>query len=165
VIAFIHRIGLALALGVFVLVAAQADEKIPLNKVPKKVTKAVKSRFPGSKLLGAETEKENGKTRYELAVEHKGQKYEAIVTPRGKIVEIEKTIAVADLPEAVTKTLGEKYPKATYPMAEEVYKIKAGKEKMVYYEVVVVTGGKKKEVLIKANGQIVTKGAKGKAKE
>jgi uncharacterized membrane protein YkoI len=156
--AFIKRMALALALGAFVLVAARADEKVPLNKVPKAVTKAVKARFPGAALRSAEKEKENGKTRYEVALEHKGQKFEAIVTPRGKIVEIEKTIPVAELPEAVTKTLKAKYPSATYQMAEEVYKVKAGKEKMVYYEVLVVTAGKKQEVLIRPSGKLVKKG-------
>ncbi len=163
---FAKGVVLALALGALVLVAAPADEKVPLSKVPRAVKKAVKTRFPGAKLVSAETEKENGKTRFEVAVEHKGQKYEAIVTPRGRIVEIEKTIPVGELPEAITKTLGAKYPKATYRMAEEVYHVKGGKETMVYYEVLVVTPDKKKrEVQVRADGSLVTKSATGKGKK
>ena len=60
---------------------------------------------------------------------------------------------------AVTKTLEDKYPKATYKMIEEVYKVKDKEEKLEYYEVAVVTAEKKKlEVLVAPDGKIVKAG-------
>ena len=48
-----------------------------------------------------------------------------------------------------------KYPKATYKLAEEVIKVEDGKEKLSYYEVVVVTADKKTlELEVTADGNI-----------
>jgi uncharacterized membrane protein YkoI len=61
----------------------------------------------------------------------------------------------------VTKTLEEKYPKATIKMVEEVYTIKDKKETMEYYEIAVVGADKKTaEVLIAPDGKIVKPDAK-----
>src|SRR4051812_785860 len=63
-------LSLAGALGV----GALAEEKVPLAKVPKAALDAVKAKFPGAKLTGAEKEKEDGKDVYEIAITHKGRK-------------------------------------------------------------------------------------------
>jgi hypothetical protein len=75
------------------------------------------------------------------------------------ITTFERQIDAKDLPAAVIKTLEAKYPKATYKMVEEVYKVKDKKETMEYYEVAVVTADKKKvEVLVAPDGKIVKPG-------
>jgi uncharacterized membrane protein YkoI len=144
---------------VLVLAAAAAradEEKVPLDKVPKAVTDAVKARFPNAKLLGAEKEKEAGKTVYEIAIEHKEQKIEVTLTPEGTIVEIEKQIAARDMPKAVSEALEGKYPKATYKMIEEVIKVKGGKEKVEYYEVLLVSAeGRRFEVSVAPDGKVL----------
>jgi hypothetical protein len=70
----------------------EKEEKVPLDKVPKAVLKAVKAKFQDAKLVGAEKENENGKIRYEIKLARKNQKIEAKVTRKGKILLIEKTI-------------------------------------------------------------------------
>src|SRR5262249_32247563 len=110
------------ALWLFVATGATgADEKnVPLDKVPQAVSGAVKDRFAGAKLVGAETETEEGKTVYEIAIEHKGQSIEVTLTTDGKIIEIEKQIAAKDMPKVVSEALDGKYPQATYKTIEEV---------------------------------------------
>jgi uncharacterized membrane protein YkoI len=142
--------------------AARADEeKVPVDKIPKAVVDAVKAKFPGAELKGCEKEKDGDKVTYDVEIKHKDQNYEVAVTPEGVITGYEKQIDAKDLPKQVTKTLDEKYPKATIKMAEEVYVIKDKKETMVHYEIAVVDTDKKQhEVLIAPDGKIVQPAAK-----
>ena len=139
------------------------EEKVPLDKLPKAVLDAVKARYPGAELTGAEKE-EGGKMVYEVALKAKGQKIEVTLTPEGKIVEIERQIAAKDMPKAVTDALQAKYPKATYKVVEEVIKGNGKEEKVDYYEVLLVTAGKDKlEVSVAPEGKILKEEKKGKA--
>ena len=64
------------------------------------------------------------------------------VTPEGAITLIERQIARKQLPVPVAKTLRDKYPKARYRIVEEVIEVRAKEEKLVYYEVLLVTSQK-----------------------
>jgi hypothetical protein len=109
-------------------------------------------------MTGAEKEKKGKEYVYEVQITDKKQKIEVTVNAEGKILSIEKQIAAKDLPEAVTKTLEEKYPKATYKMIEEVTE---GKKK--YYEVLLVTEDKKTfEVEIAPDGKVLKTTSKDK---
>jgi hypothetical protein len=157
--------GVVLVLSVFLAPGQGAEKKVPLDKVPKAVLNAVKARFPDANLRAAEKETEKGKTVYEIAITENNQKIEVTLTPKGKITEIEKQIAAKDMPRAVTKALEAKYPKATYQVIEQVYKVQKGKEKLAYYEVLLVTALKKKlEVSVKAEGRIIKVEDKSKEK-
>jgi uncharacterized membrane protein YkoI len=146
---------MALELVVLAGMARADEEKVPLDKVPKAVLEAVKAKFPDAKVLGAEIEKEDGKTVYEIAIKIKDQKIEVTFTPEGQLVSMEKQITAKDLPKAVTEALEAKYPKATYKMIEEVIEFKDGKEQPGVYEVLLVTAEKKKvEVVLAADGKI-----------
>lgn len=138
------------------LAGVRADEeKVPLDKLPRAVTEAVKKRFPDAQLKSAEKENENGKTVYEVVIKNKGQHIEVTLTPEGTITEIEKQIQAKVLPTAVTEALNGKYPKATFKMIEEVIKVKDGKEKLAYYEVLLVTADTKTlEVVVAPSGKI-----------
>ena len=142
------------------------EEKVPLDKLPRAVVDGVKKRFPDAELTGAEKEDENGKTVYEVAIKDKGQKSEVTLTPEGTLVEIEKRIEAKDLPKAVSEALDQKYPKATFKTIEEVIKVRDGKEKLEYYELVLVTAEKKKlEVTITPDGKINHEEDKSKHKD
>lgn len=143
-------------LGLLVLTAGgRADEgkeeKVPLDKLPKAVTDAVKAKFEGCELVSAEKEKADGKEVYEVAIKHKGSKIEVTLTPEGKILSTEKEIDAKDLPKEVAKALEDKYPKATIKLAEE-----ETKDDKVTYEVLIVTADKKTiEVVLDPKGKIV----------
>jgi hypothetical protein len=155
-------------LGLLVVAArGQADEKkIPLDQAPKAVVDAVKARFAGAKLTGAEMETEDGKTTYEINIEFNGQKIDVELTPDGKITEIEKQIDAKAMSKAATDALAEKYPQATFKKIEEVIKVKDGEEKLDYYEVLLVTAANKKfEVSVTPEGKIAKEEDKNKEKK
>jgi len=151
----------AVVLGLGGAGGARADEeKVPLAKVPKEVMDAVKARFEGAKLLGASTEKEDGKTVYEVSLTYKGHHHDVTVQPDGKIISIERTIPAKDLPKAVAEALAAKYPKATYKTVEELLK---GDGKLHAYEVLLETAEKKKlEVVLDPDGKVLKVEKKGK---
>ncbi len=158
--------GVALVLFAVAGFVAADEEKVPLDKVPKAVLEAVKVRFPQAKVNSAEKETEDGKTVYEIAITEKEQNIEVTVTTDAKIVEIEKQIVAKDLPAGVARALEGKYPKATFKMIEEVWKVTDGKENLEYYEVLLVTQDKKKfEVSVTAEGKITKQEDKSNEKD
>jgi uncharacterized membrane protein YkoI len=137
------------------------EEKIPLDKLPKEVKDAVLAKFPKAELKGAEKEVENGKTIYEVNLVSDGSSIEVSVTPDGKIVSIEKTIAEKDVPKAVAEALAKKYPKATTKKIEEITKGKA-----ITYEFLIETAEKKKlEVVFDPDGKLIEEEDKSKEKK
>jgi uncharacterized membrane protein YkoI len=153
-----------LALAGFVCVAfgmpTWADEeKIPLDKVPAKVLDAVKAKYKDAEIVGAEKENENGKVAYEIAVKFKGQKIEVTVSEEGKIISVEATIDIKDVPKAVTEAVLKKYPNAKIMQAEEVTK-----DAKVTYELIITAGGKKLEVVFDPRGKFLEEEDKSKEK-
>jgi hypothetical protein len=132
------------------------EEKIGLDKLPKAVLQGVKKRFPQAELKGAEKEREEGQTLYEVAIRDGEQNVEVTLTPKGVITEIEKRIEARDVPRAAADALEKRYPKATYKIVEEVFKVKDGEESLEYYEVLLVSAEKKRvEVSVTSEGKIV----------
>jgi hypothetical protein len=148
-------IRLVVAFGVLVAVASargdESEEKVPLSQVPKVVMDAVKAKFPAAEFKEAVKETEDGKTFFELSLKLTGDvTCDVLVTPDGKIVEIEKSIDAKDLPAPVAATLKEKYPGAKMKRTEEVTK---GTE--VVYEAILVTADQKTlEVVLDKTGTI-----------
>lgn len=158
----VHRLTLA---AFAILLAASAsladEEKVPLDKLPKAVSAAVKKRFPKAEFVEAAKETEKDKTEYEVTLKEGGKKIDVMLTPDGTITVIEKEIAATDLPKAVAEALEMKYPKATYKIVEEVIKVKDGKETLAYYEALLVAADKKTyEVEVEADGKIKAAGEK-----
>jgi uncharacterized membrane protein YkoI len=147
------------AVAGLVLLAAGAraeDEKIPLDKVPKVIMKAIMDRFPGADVTSVEKEKENGKVMYDVELKHQGRKYEMDIQEDGTIVEIEKEVASKDVPEAITKAIKAKYPDCTIEEVMEVNKVEGKKETPINYEATIVTADKKKkEVIVSLDGKSV----------
>jgi hypothetical protein len=153
---FVTLCGLVATTG---LCRADDEEKVPLNKLPKAVTEAVKKKFPKAELVSAEKEKEDGKIVYELNFKNEGSTVEVIVTPEGKILVVEKEITVKDLPKAVADALESKYAKATIKKVEEISK----EDKITAYEVLLVTEKKKTlEVQFSPEGKVLEEEKKDK---
>jgi hypothetical protein len=147
----------ACIVGLFAGVRAD-EERIPLDKVPKAVMKAVKKRFPDAELVGAAKETEGGKTSYEVMLKDGGKNIDVILTPQGAITVIEKEIVAADLPKVVKNAIDKKYPDATVKKIEELIKVTNGKEKLEFYEFLLQTADKKTiEVKVPPDGKIESK--------
>ena len=139
-----------LGMAACTLVARAEDETIPLDKVPPAVMAAVKAKFPGAEIKGAEKEVEDGKTTFEIELKDAGRDVDVALSADGTILEIEKELPIADLPRPVAAAVKAKYPKATLKTAEEITK---GEAKS--YEVVVEEAGRKKEVALDSKGKIL----------
>lgn len=155
----LRRLGLALVASLLVVTAGRADEeKVPLDKVPAAVLDAVKAKYPGAELTGAEKETEKGATVYEVALKDKGQKIEATFKADGTLVSVEKEVAVKDLPRAVADALHSKYAGAKVKKAEE----ETEGDKVTYEVRLVTAEGKKMEVVFDRSGKVVEEESKDK---
>src|SRR5262249_33483733 len=128
----------AMAGLVLLATVVQADDKVqkvPLDKVPQKVMDAVKNRFPGAEITSVEKETADNQVIYDIELKHKGRKYEMDIKEDGTVLEVEKEVAVKDLPAAVTKAIEAKYPKSTIKEVMEVNKVMGKEEKPDHYEV------------------------------
>ncbi len=148
--------------------AAEEEEKVPLDKLPKAVVDAVKKMFPKAEMTGATKEEveeddddEEGEDKddekgdekddddetpeilYEVTLKENGQEIDVTVEASGEIEEIERTIDLKDLPKLVTEALAKKFPMSTLKSAEVVYEVEDGKEELECYEVKLETAEKK----------------------
>jgi uncharacterized membrane protein YkoI len=137
-------------LSALVVAAGADEEKVPLEKVPAAIRKAVQGKFPKAQVTQAEKEVEDGKTIYEIGLEEDGHHIDVSATEDGTIVEIETEVAAQDLPRAVTDAVKAKYPKGTIKKAEEVVK-----GATTNYEVIVAEGSKSREVVLDRAGKIL----------
>ncbi len=132
--------------------AATANE-IPLDKVPAAVLKTQKAKFPTAKIKKAIKEEDEGKTVYELEMTVDGRNVDANFSSEGKILSVEKEIAIEKLPKKVAEAVAKKYPKATIVLAEEMTE---GDDDELDYEVTVKDGEKTIVIVLDADGKIDT---------
>ena len=146
------RLAIALLAGLALAAPILADEeKVPLDKLPAKVTAAVKEKFKDGELVSALKEVADGKTLFEVQLKHKGHAVDVTVTEDGTITVIEKEITAKDLPKAVAAAVEEKFPKATWKKVEEITK-----GEKITFEVLLTTADKKEfEVVLDPSGKII----------
>jgi uncharacterized membrane protein YkoI len=164
----IHRSAAAIAIALLVFTAAIADDakKVPLDKIPKAIKDAINARFPDAEITSVEKETEDGKVVFDVELKHKGRKYEMDIQEDGTVIEIEKEVPVKDAPEAITKAVLAKYPKATIQEVMEMYKVKGKEETLTSYEVTIETADKKKmELVVSLDGKDVKKEGEDKPKD
>lgn len=138
-------LGLAVGFGVM------ADEKIDIDKLPAKVKDTIKAKFKDAEAVSAEKETEDGKTVYEIQLKEKDAKFEAKIAEDGTLIEVEKPVAIKDLPKEITDAIEAKFPKAELKTAEL-----STKGDKTAYEVVITTADKKKvEVVLDPKGKIL----------
>jgi hypothetical protein len=153
-------LGVAAVLGA-VLVAAGvwADdkaEKLTPDKLPAKIMAAVKARFPAAEFTAITKETDAGQVIFDIELKERGRKFEMDILEDGTVREVEKEVALKDVPDAVTKAVQAKYPKATIKEVMEVNFVKDGQEKPDHFEVVIETADKKTmDVEVSPDGKTV----------
>jgi hypothetical protein len=136
--------GLGLAMGVLLMFAlisrADDDDKVPIEKLPKEVTDAIKKKWPKAELVSATKDTdEKGEVTYDVTIKVKKQELDVTLTPEGAIVQVEKEIEVKAVPKVVMDAIKKMYPKATFQGASEISK----DDKVAEYELDLVTKDKK----------------------
>ncbi len=135
---------------------AQDKDKLDLDKIPKKVMDTLKAKFPKAEIHKWTKEKEGDTVIYDIEFKQEGRKFEADIKEDGSIHNWEKEIAAKDLPEAVTKAVEKRYPKATLKEIMQITEVKDKKEALEGYEIVLDTAEKKEvEVTVAPDGKIL----------
>ena len=127
------------------------SETIPVREVPREVVDAVKAKFPDAQMQEAKKKVENGKTFYAIGLTSKGAERSALLTDKGKIVELKKVIPASELPPKAAEAIYASYPNSTTKKAKKVTEYKEEKS----FEVEVIAADKQtKKLVVDAEGKI-----------
>src|SRR5215510_2447623 len=140
--------GLVVAIALLVVTNAsgKADKK---GKAPQAVMDAFKKQYPNATIKSVSSEKESGKTVYEIESMDGSQRRDLMYDANGTVLSSEELIPNAEVPKAVTDALAAKYLNAPIVSAEKL----TDKDGM-RYEVVLKVNGKNKSVEIDSAGKI-----------
>lgn len=129
-----------------------------LSKVPAAVAAAFTQAYPNAKVLHTSKENEEGAVEYEIECLDGAIHRDVDYTPEGVLIEVEEGIGAADVPNAVSKAILARYPKATITRREKIT-TKAGQ---VSYEFG-VRGAGPGEIILNPDGSWVTPKMAGKS--
>jgi hypothetical protein len=134
---------------------AASEESVDPKKLPSGILEAAKKAFPDAEVIGAAKEKDGDKTVYEVELKLKGMTIDIMFSDKGVMELVEKQIALKSVPEVISGAVSKKYPKSTIKLAEELYKVAAGKQTLDLYEVLVETADKAEvEIKLTPKGEI-----------
>ena len=140
---------LAASALLFAGAASAKEKKIKRSDLPPAVEKTVAAQSQGATIKGFSTEKENGQTMYEAEMMVNGHSKDVLIAGDGSIAEVEEQVTMDSLSADVKAGLQAKAGKGKILKVETITK----KDKLVAYEAVVETDGKKSEVQVGPNGK------------
>ena len=144
-----HKIWLStVSLSLAVSALAQ-EKKLKRSELPAVVEKTVEEQSKGATIRGFNVEKENGQTTYEVEMIVKGHTKDVQMSPDGTVSEIEEQVDLQSVSEEVKAGLQVKVGKGKITKLESITK----KDKLVAYEALVITDGKKSEVQVGPDGK------------
>ncbi|SRR6266849_2685523 len=141
---------LAIAAVLFcVTLASSQEKKIQRSDLPPAVEKTVADQSKGATIRGFSQEVENGQTFYEAELVVNGHGKDVLIDSNGGIAEVEEEVAMDSLPGTVKDGLQAKAGKGKLGKVESLTK----HDKLVAYEAVVHTDGKKSEIQVGPDGK------------
>jgi len=127
----------------------EGETPIAKKDVPAPVIAAFAKAYPKATIKGYAKELEKGQTAYEVESMEGKIHRDVLFAPDGKLLIVEESIDMQDVPEAVRLALDSKFPKAKVQLAEKVTEGTS-----VAYEFKATTAeGKKVEVKFDAKGK------------
>ena len=144
----------SLAVAIVLLVGMNASgqaqsQKTARQKAPQAVMDAFKRQYPNATIKSVSSEKEGGKTVYEIESMDGSQRRDLMYDANGTVLSSEELIPNVQVPKAVTDALAAKYPNAPIVSAEKL----TDKDGM-RYEIVLKVSGKNKSVEVDPSGKI-----------
>jgi uncharacterized membrane protein YkoI len=130
--------------------AETGENKIQMKDLPAAVQKTAQEQSKGATIVGISSEKEGGKTIYELETKVNGRSRDMLIDATGKVTELEEQADVEALPPAVQAEVKKSLGQGKVDTFESVTKngVFSG------YEAVVERGGKKVEVSMGTDGKV-----------
>jgi hypothetical protein len=125
------------------------EKKISRKDLPAAVEKTLSEHSDGATIKGFSTEVEDGKKMYEVQMTVSGHSRDLSIDSQGRLLEIEDEVAFASLSAEVQAGLQKAAGTATLGKVEAL--TKGGK--VVAYESVVTSGGKRREIQVGPDGR------------
>lgn len=149
-----HISHLAAPLALFLTTIASAQEKkIERKDLPPAVEHTVVVQSQGATIRGFSQEKEKGQNYYEAEMTVDGHSKDILIDANGAVAEIEEQVALDSLPEVVKNALQAKTNSGKILNVESLTK----HDKLVAYEAVVETAGKKQEIQVGPDGKALAR--------
>lgn len=131
-------------------------DHLQLDKIPQVVMDGLTAKFPNAEIQKWTQEEEGEIIVYDFEFKQDGLNFEADILEDGTIHNWEKAIADTSLPEAVMKSVVEKYPEATLLEIMEITAVTEGVDALEGYEVVLMTADSADvEVMVAPDGEIL----------
>lgn len=132
----------------FAMTALGAETKVKMESLPAAVQSAIQAQTKGATILGITSEKENGKTTYEVETKVNGKGRDVTFDQKGAVVETEDEVDLDSIPAAAKTALQKRAATGTITKVE---KITEGST--VSYEAEIKTkAGKSVEAGVNADG-------------
>src|SRR5215475_9635896 len=100
-----------IAMNMTAYAQAPAPKKAAPPKAPQAVMDAFKKQYPNATIKNVSSEKEGGRTVYEIESMDGPQRRDLLYEADGKVISTEELIPTAQVPKAVLDSLAAKYPK------------------------------------------------------
>lgn len=138
--------------GMLLAVAALGAEKqIQRSDLPADVQKTADVETRGSTILGFSRETEHGNTYYEVETIAGGRHKDILIDSKGTVVEIEQEVTMDSLPAAAQAGFKARAGGGAVKRVESLTK----HGKLVAYEAQVLTEGKKSEIQVGPDGELL----------
>ncbi len=134
----------------FAFSSTSGEKKLTRKQVPAAVLTAFEKAYPSATIKGYSKEDEKGKVYFEIESMDGETGRDVLYNPDGTVAEVEQSMAAGDLPAAVKSAVSKEYPKGTISKAE-----KTTRGNDVSYEVHLMIGKSKHEVVLDANGKVI----------
>ena len=148
------QVGALLGTSLLLLGVVCAQEKrLKMKDLPEAVQKTVKEQGKDATLKGLGSEVENGKTEYEAEFTVNGHSRDVTIDPQGNVIEVEEQVDLSSLPDAVQKGIKAAAGKGEILKVESI--TRAGK--LEKYEAIIKAAGKKSEIQVDPDGNLIPK--------
>ena len=128
--------------------AAFAQKKLVLKDLPPEAQKTIQAELKGAEIKSISKETEKGVTQYEVETLLNGKHRDFNVDAKGKLLVVEEETDIATIPAAARAAIEKKAAGGKIGMVERLMR---GGETL-YEAAYTSKGGKKHEVLVKADG-------------
>jgi hypothetical protein len=139
----------AVAVLLFASSVVAQEKQIQRADLPPAVEKTVTAQSQGATIKGFSQETEHGQTYYEAEMTVNGHSKDVLIDTSGAVVEIEEQVALDSIPANVQQGLQAKARSGKILKVESLTK----HDKLVAYEAVVQTAGKRKEIQVGPDGK------------